>query len=132
MRQLDELGRLVELIQSFTDSNSLDASINYLLNLAAEELFTNMVKYSPSGTGDIAMRLTLEDKVVVATFIDHGVPEFDIRTAPSAAGDQPLHARRIGGLGLHLIREMMDEVDYQYRDGNSVIILKKNLESRDA
>jgi anti-sigma regulatory factor (Ser/Thr protein kinase) len=131
-RNLEALGRLVDLIGVFTENHQLNPGINYLLNLAAEELFTNMVKYSPSGTGDIQMRLEIIGNEVVITFVDHGVPKFDIRTAPSEAGDQPLHERHIGGLGLHLIREMMDDVDYQYRDGNSIIVLKKSLENQDA
>lgn len=131
-RDLKALDRLVNLIGAFTENFRLGASINYLLNLAAEELFTNMVKYSPSGTGDIQLQLEIVGNEVVVTFVDHGVPEFDIRTAPSEAGNQPLQERSVGGLGLHLVREMMDDVDYQYRDGNSIIVLKKSLENQDA
>ena len=58
---------------------------------------------------------------------DFRVSAFDLTLAPKADTALPLMERKIGGLGIHLIREMMDDVRYRHVDGNNQIVLIKNL-----
>ena len=101
--------------------------IQLSLNLAVEEAVVNVINYAyPKGTeGDIEINITNSlipdlsesSTEVIFTVIDQGVP-FDPTTHDEADTTSELEERQIGGLGIHLIRNIMDRVEYQ-RDGNS-------------
>lgn len=100
------------------------------IDVAIDELFGNIAKYAYSpDTGPATVRVGVEsDPLAVAiTFIDRGRP-FD----PLAAADPDItlsaEEREIGGLGLFLVRKTMDDVSYEYRDGQNILKIKKNME----
>jgi serine/threonine-protein kinase RsbW len=95
---------------------------------AVEELFTNLVKYSRGGTRDILLELTRERGRLVVSLTDYDVERFDIRTVPDVNVDQKLVDRRPGGLGIHLLKRMVDDVGYEYVDGRSTTTFVKELE----
>jgi anti-sigma regulatory factor (Ser/Thr protein kinase) len=95
---------------------------------AVEELFTNLVKYSRGGSQDISIELSREDGRLIVSLTDFGVEPFDIRTLPDAKVDLELKDRKPGGLGIHLVRRMVDHIDYQYADGRSTTTFVKSLE----
>ncbi len=127
-REIESLELIVKLIEKFVIQHKLDNQTSYLLNLSAEELFTNMVKYSREGTGDINIILSFDKNKVMMKFKDHGVDEFDITKAREPDFDASLEDKRIGGLGIHLVKEMMDKVEYEYKDRTSIITVFKNVE----
>jgi len=99
------------------------------LSIAAEEIFVNIAHYAYApGTGEATVRLELggEPPAARVTFIDRGVP-FDPlkKTDPDitlAAED-----RQIGGLGIYMTKKTMDDVRYEYRDGQNILTLVKNI-----
>lgn len=127
-REIESLALIVKLIDDFVKLYELDEQTGYLLNLTAEELFTNMVKYSSEGTGDINIILSFEKNKVMMKFKDHGVDEFDVTKARQPDFDASLEDKRIGGLGIHLVKEMMDKVEYEYKDRTSIITVFKKVE----
>lgn len=127
-RKIESLQQLTEYVDKFVSDNSLDGEINYVLNLTAEELFTNMVKYSTGTLGDIEVDLNLNDKEVVLTIVDNGVEKFDVNNVRKPDFDTSLEEKIIGGLGIHLIKEMMDKIEYEYVDNKSIITVFKSLE----
>ena len=100
----------------------------YAINLAVEELFTNMVKYGVGSVDDISLSLTREKNRLTIQLVDHGVGMFDPMSADEIDTSIPLEQRKIGGLGIHLVRNMVDDVQYSYADGCSTITVIKNLE----
>ena len=90
-----------------------------------EELFTNMVKYNPDVTGDIDVSITASDNKVTVILQEYGVDEFDVTTPIKVDTDAPLDARTPGGLGLFLIQNLVDTLDYEYDDGRSRVIFTK-------
>ena len=94
-----------------------------------EELFTNMVKYSPGGAARIDIGLAAITDGVEVTLTDYDVERFDVTAAPDAVTDLPIEQRRPGGLGLHLIRRLVDAIDYDYSevDRRSRITFRKTV-----
>jgi anti-sigma regulatory factor (Ser/Thr protein kinase) len=92
----------------------LDAAILPTVDLTVEELFTNMVKYSPNGASEVRIDMQAIAGGVEVTLTDYDVERFDVTKAPDADIHRPIDERRPGGLGLHLIRRLVDSMDYEY------------------
>ena len=99
------------------------------INIAIDELFGNIAHYAYNPeTGDATVRVeVMEDPMaVVITFIDKGVPydplkQADPNTTLSA------EEREIGGLGIFMVKKTMDDITYEYKDGQNILKIKKNL-----
>lgn len=128
-RATESLEGIFAFLQDFAAAEGLDESVTYVMNLVIEELFTNMVKYSPGGAAEIPISLERVGGRLVMRLVDRDVEAFDITKTRKVNTDLPLEERKPGGLGLHLIKHMVDEIDYQYKDSSSVITIAKNLES---
>lgn len=98
------------------------------LHFAVEELYTNLVKYSRGGKRDILIDLRREGGRLVVSLTDFDVERFDIRTMPDVNVELDLKDRKPGGLGIHLLKRMVDQVGYEYVDGRSTTTLVKELE----
>lgn len=114
---LSELARLAAGVAHFCAANSLDDEAEFQLNLVLEELFVNTLRHGGcEGVANAAhVRLRCEADGVEVEFRDRGRP-FDPTTAPGANIQAPLEERRGGGLGIHLVREIMRDLHYE-RDG---------------
>jgi anti-sigma regulatory factor (Ser/Thr protein kinase) len=97
------------------------------MQFAVEELFTNLVKYSRGGTREIQIDLTRDDGRLLVSLTDFDVERFDIRAAPKVDVDLDIKHRKPGGLGIHLLKRMVDEVDYEYIDRRSKTTFVKRL-----
>ena len=125
-RTIDSLPEIFEFIEAFFTLAAI--ALDHLLpvQFAVEELFTNQVKYQPGRTPIVVdLRRNGDDLTVRIT--DFGVKPFDIRAVPDAAVDAPLEERRAGGLGIHVLKRMVDGVDYEFVDGRSTTTLTKSL-----
>jgi len=98
------------------------------MQFAVEELFTNLVKYSVGGTREILIGLKCEGGKLVVSLTDFDVPRFDIRAVPDVDVARDSKDRKPGGLGIHLLKRMVDDVDYEYVDGRSTTTFFKALE----
>jgi sigma-B regulation protein RsbU (phosphoserine phosphatase) len=114
-RSFDSLDTIFAFIGETCAAFGVDASLRPAIELAIEELFTNVVKHG-RGEGDIAIALSPIPRGLEATLIDHGAAPFDPTKVPAAQVDLPLAEREPGGLGIHLVRRMVDTIDYEYRE----------------
>jgi len=120
-RSFDSLESLFQFIEDFLRAKSLDPSLREPVDFIVEELFTNMVKYNPGNTHDIALSLGCSPDALTVRLIDFDVDPFDV-TRPSPVDiDKPLQERQIGGLGLHLVRQMASTLRYEFADRRSTI-----------
>ena len=113
---LHELERLAEEVGWFCEENALDSELEFDLNLALEELFTNAVRHGGCEGMKEAVRIRLERSgdSVTAEFADRG-REFDPAAAPAPDLSAPLADRLPGGLGLNLVRHTMQDLQYERR-----------------
>ena len=95
--------------------------------MAIEELFTNMVKYNAGGLGRIGLEIECTGKDVICSLTDPDSDRFDVNAMPDANIHLPVEQRRPGGLGIHLIRRMVDSIDYDYAGRRSRITFRKTL-----
>ena len=115
---IHELERLTAGVAQFCASNSLSADTEFQLNLVLEELFVNAVRHGGcEGMENAAcFSLTCQPDSIALVFRDRGGP-FDLTQAPAPDLNQPLAERRGGGLGIHLVKQIMRDVAYR-RDGD--------------
>lgn len=126
---LDDIPRIIEFVVTWLETSGLD-KYSFALETAVDEASTNVVKHAYGGKGGF-FEITCEyltDNIVV-TIKDHG-PEFDPRTVPVPDINTDLEHRKIGGLGIYMMRKMMDEVIYNYENGTgNVLVMKKKTQS---
>ncbi|MBQ3291753.1 MAG: SpoIIE family protein phosphatase [Mogibacterium sp.] len=99
------------------------------LLIAAEEIYTNICKfaYTPE-VGKVTIKLSFyqEPNSVHITFMDHGIP-FDPLKKEDPDVTLPAEERQIGGLGLYLVKKLMDDVTYRFSDNMNILTLIKRL-----
>ena len=126
-KDFSSLESIDEFVRSYAAGLSLDAETVFALNFVIEEIFTNMVKYQPSGSNDVSIELTGDSQTLTIRLTDYGVEYFDPTAAPTVDTSKPLSERRPGGLGVHLVRQYVDEFNYRYVGNDSIITLIKHL-----
>jgi serine/threonine-protein kinase RsbW len=95
------------------------------LQLAVEEAVVNTVVHGYRGApGEVAIAIHLTDGQIEVRIEDHA-PPFNPLTLPDPDRECDLNERRVGGLGIFLIRQLIDEVGYQYTGGKNVLTLVK-------
>lgn len=127
--RLEEVPQMMAFIEDICTEEGIDEMTILGINLALEEAVVNVVNYAyPEGTvGDIEMEVNADAKAITFILRDHGKP-FDPTAAKEVDITLSAEERQIGGLGIHLIRNYMDEVKYDYCDGQNVLTLVKNIE----
>jgi len=127
--RLEEVPQMMASIEDICTEEGIDEMTILGINLALEEAVVNVVNYAyPEGTvGDIEMEVNADAKAITFILRDHGKP-FDPTAAKEVDITLSAEERQIGGLGIHLIRNYMDEVKYDYCDGQNVLTLVKNKE----
>jgi len=127
-RDLNSLDGIFKFITEFSAKTGVDESVVFTINLVVEELFTNIVKYTSENTNKILLELKKNEGDLIIHLTDFDVDPFDISKTGEVDTKQSLEERRVGGLGIHLVKQMIDKIEYEYKDRQSKIILIKHLE----
>ena len=123
-----EISRLAQFVDEVGEEFSLAPDIVFNLNLVLEEAVANVINYAypKEEHQNIYLSASLHDGSIVFVLTDTG-KEFDPTEAPEADITLSAEDRPIGGLGIFLIRQIMNEVKYERIDGKNVLTLKKQL-----
>jgi anti-sigma regulatory factor (Ser/Thr protein kinase) len=125
-----EIERLSQSLEVFGRSHQLPEDFLYAVNLALEEILTNTISYgyADAAEHEITVELRLQQGELTAEIADDARP-FNPLAAPEADVNSPLAERRVGGLGIHLVRKFMDAVEYRRERDKNLLIMKKRLAS---
>jgi len=114
----DVFGLLFDELDRFVEANALDPKCSFALRLVVEEIVLNLISYTKEGqrTNEIRLFLSARPEDVTLAIEDDGLP-FDPRIAPPVHLPESLNEAVPGGVGLHLVRSMVDELSYDSSDG---------------
>ncbi len=118
----EDLRKLCETASKFLESLSLPFSASYAADLALEELITNIIKYGydDKSSHEIAVSLTNVGKNLAIRIEDDGHP-FDPVAAPSPDTDLSIEDRKIGGLGIHLVKNSCESMIYKRENNRNIV-----------
>lgn len=126
--QISEIERLSKVVADFFLENGLSEQSRDDVTLALDEMLANVILHGlPNSTEhEIIVQLCLEPGFVTVAVEDEGFP-FNPLDAPEPDLTGPIEKRSIGGLGIHLVKNIMDKLDYQRQDGRNCVVMKKRV-----
>ena len=126
-----EIGAISELFvfaESFIEKHQLSPETAYSLTLAIEEIFTNMVKYSKKSQNDISLSLEKKNGQVEVILIDYDAERFEPESLNESDMDELRNVGSDGGRGVYLVQKVVDKLEFEYKDNNSIVRIIKKTE----
>jgi sigma-B regulation protein RsbU (phosphoserine phosphatase) len=125
---LSEIERLTRIADDFGRRHHIDAEALHHLKVALDEILTNIISYGYADDGEhsIITRLSLEQGQLTVQVEDDGKP-FNPLDVPEPDTNQSLEERPIGGLGIYLMRKLMDEVEYRRQNDKNILVIKLKM-----
>ena len=126
---IENVPRIVDWVEEQLEQYDCPPKVQMQINVSIDEVFTNIASYAyANGVGQATVRLdVLQEPVCVQlTFTDNGVP-FDPLAKKDPDVTLSIEELQIGGLGIFMVKKLMDDVQYEYRDGENILTLRKKL-----
>lgn len=127
---IENIPAVTEYVDRKLESMDCPLKAQMQIDVAIDELFSNIAKfaYSPD-TGPATVRVEVEKDpmTVVITFIDHG-HQYDPLKAEEPDITLDAEEREIGGLGIFVVKKTMDDITYEYRNGQNILRIRKEIE----
>jgi anti-sigma regulatory factor (Ser/Thr protein kinase) len=120
--ELSAVPRAAEQVEAFCRDCNIPVPVAHKFNLALDETLTNAISYAfaDGRRHQIDVRVESRDGYLTATVSDDGAP-FDPLAQPPPDVHAPVGERKIGGLGIHLLRTLMDKVEYRRLEGRNIL-----------
>ena len=128
---VEEVSKLTAFVEEVCEAMGFDGALTAQLTLAIEEAVVNVMKYAypPQKRGDVTIEAQSNDLRLKFTIIDSGMP-FDPTVRAEVDTTLSAEDRPIGGLGIHLVRKIMDSINYERVDSLNVLTLRKKLNNK--
>ncbi len=125
----DNIPVVTDFVNEQLEEHGCSLKSQMQIDIAIDELFGNIAQYAYEqnvGSATVRVELSEEPLSVIITFIDNGVPYDPLRKNDP---DTTLSAeeREIGGLGIYMVKKSMDGIEYEYKDGQNILKITKNL-----
>lgn len=126
---VENIGKVTEFTDRQLEEFGCPVKVQMQIDIAIDELFGNIAHYAynpVAGPATVQVEVRQKPLEVIITFIDNGIP-YD----PLAKGDPDItlsaEEREIGGLGIYMVKKSMDEISYEYKDGQNILKIRKAL-----
>lgn len=135
MKELDiqavpeNLPKVLEFVGHQLEELGCDRRVKSQVDVAVEEIFVNISSYAYDpeiGPATIRVETSEDPLAVTMSFIDHGKP-YDPLAKPDPNLKIPLKERKKGGLGIFMVKKTMDGINYEYKDGQNILTITKNI-----
>ena len=125
------LDNVLDFINEELEKADCPPKIQVQIDIAVEELYVNIAHYAYTpNVGNAKILLDVnqetEPRSVSITFIDTGTP-YNPLAKPDPDVTLPLEEREVGGLGIYMVKKSMDNITYEYKDGQNILTIEKNL-----
>lgn len=128
-RDIGSLEAIFAFVDEFAAAERIPPDGGHDVALISEELFTNMVRHGIGGGSHVAVQLEREGARIAVTLRDFDVEPFDPTRGGGFDPGRPIAERGAGGMGLHLVRRLADEMRYDYRDRTVTVTVVRRLTS---
>ena len=124
-------GEVMDFVAAELKRHDFPADLQPDILIAVEEIFLNIALYAygPAHEGDVSLCVTVNGKAVIR-FEDSGQP-FDPLNINDPDLDTPVMERKIGGLGIHFVKKLMDDAEYKYAGGKNIFTISKGVSKPD-
>ncbi|ONI38017.1 histidine kinase [Candidatus Epulonipiscium fishelsonii] len=127
---IENIDKITEFVNAQLNKLDCPPKTQVQIDIAIDELFSNIARYAynPSiGLVTVKVEILEENLAVIITFIDNGKPHDPLRRKDP---DVTLSAdeREIGGLGIFMVKKSMDKISYEYKNGQNVLSIQKNIQ----
>ena len=126
--QVGELEKVNQFVEEICEELGLDMELQMNLNLVLEEMVSNVIFYAyPKGTPEeIELAAESDGKELTFVLSDNGI-EFDPTAKEDADPDVNPMERDIGGMGIYIVKNIMNKVTYQRLEGKNLLTMQKNI-----
>ena len=127
--RLENLDQVLAFVDGQLEQLDCPPKIQIQIDVAVEEIFVNIASYAytPSiGSATVRVEAEQDPPSVTVTFIDHGVP-YNPLEKPDPDVTLSAEERQIGGLGIYMVKKSMDGMEYEYKDGQNILKIRKRL-----
>ena len=128
---VENIEKAVAFVNSQLEAAGCPPKTMIQIDVAIDELFGNIAHYAyGKDTGDATVRVEVtEEPAVIITFIDNGIPYNPLKK-PDPDVTKDLEEREIGGLGIFMVKKSMDDITYEYKEGQNILRIKKYMERK--
>ena len=125
---VENIATVTEFVNAQLEQSGCPPKIQMQIDIAIDELFGNIAHYAYDPVvGPATVRVEVdEEPCVIITFIDNGVP-YDPLGKEDPDITLSAEERGIGGLGVYMVKKSMDDISYEYRDGQNILRIKKRI-----
>ena len=127
--KIENIAVITDFVNSILEANGCSAKVQMEIDIAIDELFGNIAHYAYNpepGPATVRVEVTEAPISVIVTFIDHGVP-YDPLKKDDPDITLSAEERDIGGLGIFMVKKTMDEITYEYKDGQNILRIRKDI-----
>jgi len=128
--ELPEISRLADRIDVFCHERNIHGRVAYRFNLVLDEVLTNIISYGfpKGGRHEIEVKVVYDGRSLTASISDDGAA-FDPLSQAAPDIHAGIEGRKIGGLGIHLLRKLTDSVDYRRADGRNQLTFQMRADA---
>lgn len=126
---IENITQAIDFVNEELRASACPERVRVQIDIAIDELLSNIAHYAyhpDAGLAIIRVEVNKEPLSVVISFIDNGKP-YDPLEKEDPDITLSMEEREIGGLGIYMVKKSMDEVSYEYKDGQNILRIKKKI-----